>query len=470
MDTEKEKLPPARRGFHVPHTLVLLFGMIVVAWGATLVVPQGRFERTRTPEGKEVVVAGSYARLEEPRPLSPAAILSSVPRGFAASQDIIFFVFIIGGAVAVIRATGAIDGVLGRVLSRFGSRPGLLIAAGMLVFAVGSSTLGMAEEYIPLIPVLLMLCLAMRLDTVTAIGTVVVGYGIGYGVAAINPFTLVVAQNIAELPPTSGLWYRLMLLVPMLAIGFHHVYAYARRVRLAPEQSLVAGLAVPMEAAEPHSYPEFTRTHVAVLALTAGAIALLVVGISRWHWYLEEMGAMFLGLTLVVALVARLGLDPTAKAFAHGAGELTVTALLIGFARAIKIVLDEGVIIDSLIHGLATPLSGLGPELAAVGMLVIQSLLNLFIPSGSGQALVTMPIMAPLADLTHVPRQVAVLAFQFGDGFTNMLVPTNAVLVGILGMAGIPYDRWLRFILPLMAKLWIAAALALVAAVWFGYS
>jgi uncharacterized ion transporter superfamily protein YfcC len=454
--------------FRVPHTLVLLSLMILLAWAAAFVVPAGRFERVIDAAGHELIEAGSYHRLDTPPPRSPVMMLTAIPRGFAQSQDIIFFVFIIGGAIAVVRATGAIDAALGLTLQKFGHHPALLIGVGMAVFAVGSSTLGMAEEYLPFVPVLLALGLALKLDAVAAVGIMVVGYGIGYGVAAINPFTVVVAQQIAGVAPTSGSGFRLAISLPFLAIGFHHVLRYANRVRQRPETSLVADIPSPAPVAAAEA-PRMSAVHGLVLGATVGAIGLLVWGVSRRHWYLEEMGAIFLGLAVVVALVARLSANATARAFATGATELTLTALLIGFARAIKIVLEDGQIIDSIIHGLATPLAEWGAYASAGGMLVIQSVLNLFIPSGSGQAYVTMPIMAPIADLTGVTRQTAVLAFQFGDGFTNLLVPTNAVLIGILGMAGIPYDRWLRFILPLMVKLWLAAALALGLAVAIAY-
>lgn len=456
------------KSFRVPHTLVLLTLLIVLSWAASLVVPAGTYERAANEHGQEVVQPGTFTTVEREQVLSPLVILTAIPRGFAQSQDIIFFVLIIGGAIAVIRTTGAIDAALGLALSKLGSRPYLLIGAGMAMFALGSSTLGMAEEYLPFVPVLLALGLALKMDAVAAIGTMVVGYGIGYGVAAINPFTVIVAQQISGVPPTSGWWYRVLLALPFLAIGFHHVYAYARRVQLDPSRSLLADVEA-AQAAPSTEYPSLTGTHAAVLALTALSVAVLVWGISSHHWYLEEMGAMFLGLALVVALVARLSPNRTAGAFCVGATELTVTALLIGFARSIKIVLEDGQVIDSIIHGLAAPLASAGPYVSAIGMLITQSFLNFLIPSGSGQAYVTMPIMAPIADLTQVTRQTAVLAFQFGDGFTNILVPTNAVLIGILGLAGIPYDRWLRFVLPLMAKIFVGCALALVAAVAFGY-
>lgn len=456
------------KSFRVPHTLVLLSAMIALAWVASLVVPRGAFERTTNGAGREVVVPGSFARAADSAPPSPVVVLTAIPRGFAQSQDIIFFVFIIGGAIAVIRATGAIDAALGFALGKFAHRPGLLIAGGMLLFAAGSSTLGMAEEYLPFVMILVALCIALKLDAVVAVGTMVVGYGIGYGVAAINPFTVVVAQQIAGLTPISGLGFRLAITLPFLAIGFHHVYRYAVRIERDPAASLVAGIQPP-EFARAEAGNAGSVTHAWVLACTAAAIVLLIWGLSARHWYLEEMGAIFLGLSVVVALVGRLSFDRAAQAFANGAAELTLTALLIGFARAIKIVLEDGGIIDTIIHGIAAPLDSLGAYGSAVGMMLIQSVINFFIPSGSGQAYVTMPIMAPLADLTGLTRQTAVLAYQFGDGFTNMIVPTNAVLVGILGLARIPYDRWLRFILPLMGKIVVAAALAMCVAVAIGY-
>jgi len=328
----------------------------------------------------------------------------------------------------------------------------------------------MAEEYLPFVPILLALATSLGMDAVTAIGMMVVGYGIGYGVAAVNPFTLVIAQEIAGLVPTSGLTYRLLLMIPFLVIGIHHVWSYANRVRKNPKASLVFG--IPPDASWrilPEHQHRLTPVHILILTLTLGMIGVLVWGIAKWHWYLTEMSAMFLAFTVVVACIGGLSLDDTAQNFCKGANELTTTALLIGFARSIQIILEDGHVIDTIVYSIAQPLSQLGPYVAAIGMYVLQSLCNLFIPSGSGQAYVTMPVMTPIADITQVSRQTAVLAFQFGDGFTNMMVPTNAVLIGILGLAKIPYDRWLRFILPLMLKLWIAGALARMLAVAMTY-
>jgi uncharacterized ion transporter superfamily protein YfcC len=452
----------------VPHTLVLLYAMIVLAYVLTLVLPAGAFESQINDHGHEVVVPGTYAVLPDVAALPPWELFTVIPRGLASAQGIIFFVFIIGGALAVIRATGALDAALARVLQRFGGQPSLLILMGMLAFAVGSSTIGMAEEYIPLVAILITLCVGMRMDTVAAIGIMVVGYGIGYGTAVMNPFTILVAQEVAGLTPVSGIAYRLAIFPLFFALGFWHVLRYARKVRLDPAASLVADIAEAQPPAPPQTGP-MTARQKAVLLATLATLIVVVWGIKRYQWYFVELGGAFFALALVTALIYRTAPDDLAKQFIGGAGELINTALLIGFARAIEITLSDGQVLHTIVNGLSQPLTAVGGELSAVGMLFIQSVLNFFIPSGSGQAYVTMPIMAPISDIVGVTRQVAVLAYQMGDGFMNMIVPTNAVLMGILGMCGIPYGRWFRFIWPLMLQLLVLGSIAMVVAVLIGY-
>jgi uncharacterized ion transporter superfamily protein YfcC len=456
------------RFFKVPNTLVLLFFIMIVALILTWIVPAGGFETEINEAGRSVVVPGTYSVNEDRTYLSPLSLFTVIPRALDDASGIIFFVLIIGGALAVIRETGAIDAMLGRIITAIGHMPSLLIFFGMFAFAAASATLGMAEEYIPFAIILVGVCAALRMDTVSAIGIMVVGYGIGYGVALINPFTLFVAQGVAELQPGSGMEYRAIIALPLFLIGFHHVWSYARKVRERPESSLVFGIKSAQPPAE-NNLTEMTRTHIAILIVTGGALIGLVLGIALADWYLVELGAMFVGLAIAVGLIARMRSDTIAIVFTRGAAELTGTALLIGFARSIALLLEDGEVLHTIVNAAATPLSYAGAEFAAVGMLFIQSILNFFIPSGSGQAFVTMPLMAPIGDLVGVTRQVSVLAFQFGDGFMNMIVPTNPVLMGILGLAGIPYDRWFRFILPLILKLFVAGSLALIIAVWIGY-
>jgi len=467
-----------RSRFKVPHTLVILFGMVVLAQVVSYVLPAGEFDRVENDAGRLQVVPGSFHLTPDAPSVSPLASLTAIPRGLSGAHEIIFFVFLIGGAFAVLRATGAVDAAVGAILRHWGNQPFWLVAGGTTLFAVGSSTIGFGEEYFPFVPVLVTLALALGYDRVTAVGIIMIGYGVGYGAALINPFTVLLAQDVAGLQPTSGLWYRAVLMVVFLPIGIHHLWSYAKKVERDPTASLVADVPVPEgmsissgkegEAAEDH--PPMTTTHKLVLVAVGAALALLVYGLSEWQWYLVEMGAVFVALTVVMAVIARLSPDRTAREFGEGAASLTSVALMIGVARSIQVVLNDGGIVDTLVHGISLPLQQLPASLAAVGMFVVQSLANFFIPSGSGQAYVTMPIMAPLADLVGVSRQVAVLAYQFGDGFSNILVPTQAVIVGALAMAAIPYDRWLRFIMPFMVKIWIVGSIALAVAVWIGYA
>jgi uncharacterized ion transporter superfamily protein YfcC len=457
------------RGFRVPHTLVLLFGIMVLAWIATWLLPQGSFDTALNDQGRTMVVPGTYTESAERVRLAPWQLFTAVPRAMADAQAIIFFLLIVGGAIAVLRATGTIDAGLGWILRRVGHSPALLITVGITVFAIGSATLGASTEYIPFAAVLVALCLAMRMDAMTAIGIMVVGYGIGYGVAILNPYTVIVAQDIAGLPPVSGLGFRLAIFVPFVAIGVHHVWAYARRVQRDPQASLMVGVTEAQQ--EPATeYPPLTGRRLVVIGLTGLALAAMVYGIPVQGWYLVELGAIWLALAIVAGLVAGLGLDETAKRFAAGASELAVVALLVGFARSIALLLEDGRVLHTIVHALSLPLQRVVPELSAVGMFLMQTMMNFFIPSGSGQAFATMPIMAPLGDVVGVTRQVAVLAFQFGDGFSNMILPTNIILMAILGVAGIPYAKWVRFVSPLLLKLTLAASVTLVIAVVIGYS
>jgi uncharacterized ion transporter superfamily protein YfcC len=465
------------RKFKVPHTLVILFSMVVLAQILTYIIPAGSFERVETESGRMQVVPGSFHLTPDVPMVSPFASLTAIPKGFSGAHEIIFFVFIIGGLFAVLRATGSLDAGMASLLRRWGDKPFWLIAGCMTVFALGAATVGFGEEYYPFVPVLVSLCLALGYDRMTAIGIIMVGYGTGYGPAFINPFTTLIAQDISGLAPASGMWFRLICFVIFVSIGIHHVWTYAKRVKQDPSASLVADIEVPAGAAIPKiqdatvlsGLAPLTNVQKRILLAIGAAMVILMYGMIIWKWGLFEMQGLFAGLVLVIALLARMSPDKTATEFSIGAGSLTSVAILIGVARAIQVVLDEGGVVDTMVYGISVPLQELPSTVSAVGMFFVQSILNFFIPSGSGQAYVTMPIMAPLSDVVGVTRQTAVLAFQFGDGFSNILIPTQYVLIGILAMAGIPYDRWLRFIMPLMIKVGIVGSLALVVAVLIGY-
>jgi len=455
--------------FKMPHTLTLLFFLMVAALVATWIIPQGQFD-TRIVNDREVVIPGTFQTVEDGEFLSPITLFTAIPRAFGEAQDIIFFLFIIGGVLAVIRKTGAIDALLGRLLENLGGRPGTLIFITVFVFALASSAMGASAEYIPFVLILAALCRTMKMDTMTAVGIIVTGYGIGYGAAAFNQYTVVVAQGVADLPTYSGWQVRMGILIPFVMIGAHHVYSYSRKVQSNPSVSLMSGITPPVSGASTKEYPKLTTAHITILFSFILALGIAVWGIATRGWYLNELGAAFVILGVVTAIIGKIGPSLMAKEFVKGAKDLTETALLVGVARGIALIMEDGEILHTIVNALSVPLSSVGPELSAVGMMIMQTILNLFVPSGSGQAFVTMPLMAPLSDLLGVSRQIAVQAFLFGDGFANMIVPTNAVLMGILGMAGVPYDRWFRFCLPLLAKLLTFAAICMVAMVMFGFS
>lgn len=359
---------------------------------------------------------------------------------------------------------------MGYVLEKLGGKTGSFIFLMILVFATTSSIMGASPEYIPFVPILVALCRSMRMDTMTAVGIIIVGYCIGYGTAAFNQFTVVIAQGIAEVPTYSGWQIRMSMLVPFVLIGAHHVWRYSRKVQLNPSASLLNDLDMPAGYNPPEKYPELTWSHIIILFSFLLALGIAVWGIATRGWYLNELGAAFIIQGVFTAIVGRIGPNVTSKKFIVGAQELIETALLVGIARGIALVMEDGQILHTIVHYLSQLLTQIGPEMGAIGMMIMQTLLNFFVPSGSGQAFVTMPLMAPLSDIIGVSRQVAVQAFIFGDGFANMLVPTNAVLMGILGMAGVPFDRWFRFCLPLFFKLILAASFVLFGMVVFGFS
>jgi uncharacterized ion transporter superfamily protein YfcC len=429
--------------------------MILLAHLATLVIPPGAFEMN----GK-YVVAGTYKQIEDRPAPSMAAPFLLIFSGFKEAGEIIAFVFIVGGIIAVIRATGAIDAVLLKLTELLKNSPGLLVAIMTTVFAVGASTVGMAEEYMPLVPLLVATCIAMRMDSVVALAMVYVGAGVGYGCAALNPFTVAIAKDIAGVPLESGAYHRWVLLFVILFVSVIYILLYARKIRRDPSKSLVADINYK------DSYPQMmdvalTPERVVIMLSLAAMIGIFAYGVAEYEWYFAELCALFIGVGLLAAILGRLSPNKTAETFCIGASEMTTTALLIGFARTIEVVLTEAQVRDTIVHGIAQSLEGLSAGTAAVAMLGVQSVINFFIPSGSGQAYVTMPLMAPLADLTKVGRETAVFAYQFGDGFTNMIVPTNALLMGMLGLARIPYVRWLRFIMPLMGLIYIVAVIFL---------
>ncbi len=487
----------ARPHLRVPHVFVLLSAVILVCAVATWVVPAGEYAReTREVEGRErtLVVPGTFEPVpkhysargvlldaEHPDRATPVGLLgylSAIPRGMEAAADIIFFIFIIGGVFGILERTGVITAAVGKLVQKLQHRGALLTVAVMAAFAAGSSTLGMGEEYIPLVPVFVLVARRLGYDAIFGVALVEVAGQVGFAASTTNPFTVSVAQGIAELPLHSGLGLRLAFLVCALTVAVVYVLRYGARVRRDPARSLVADVpeawqdhpddpdaGAPTAVAGHH----YRQHHTAILVTCTAIFGFIVFAVQQYQWWMAEMGAGFLLMGIAAAVLGRLTVDQAARAFVRGCQDMVVAALVVGFARGIAVVLEDGLIIDTVVHATAVVLEQVPRYAAVLGMLGFQTVLNLFIPSGSGQAAVAMPLMAPLADLIGVTRQVAVFAFTCGDGFSNTVIPTSGILMAMLGLARVPYGRWLRFMLPLFGLLLLLSGVFLVIAVLTGY-
>lgn len=457
----------AQRKF--PDALTLIVGIMVIFMILTWLLPAGSFERTEKEVNgltREVVVPGTYAEVKQ-SPQSPWDVLIAPLKGFAEAADIIGFVFFVGGAFAIINRTGAINSGLMQVVRFSEKNPAykkLIIPLVMTLFSLGGATFGMSEETLVFVMITIPLAHAMGYDAVVGLAIPFIGSGVGFAGAFSNPFTIGIAQGLAEIPLFSGYEYRLIVWTIFTIVGITFVMIYANRVEKNPHKSLVYGMDTEMDFAGVHKDEDLRYTPVrkVILALLAVAIGMIIVGATRWDWYINEISALFIGLGIVVAVIYRLGISETLNSFYQGCKDVLVAAIIIGFSRGILVIAEDGQIIDTILHGISTAAEGLPNYLSVQIMFVVQTGINFFIPSGSGQAALTMPIMAPLADLLGITRQTAVLAYQFGDGISNIIIPTSGVVMGLLSISKIPYDKWFRFAFPLIIILSVVAMLLLI--------
>jgi uncharacterized ion transporter superfamily protein YfcC len=385
-------------------------------------------------------------------------------QGFVSAAHIIAFVLFVGGAFGVLSATGALDAALQSLVS--GAVAGKQARVGLLVvltifFSLAGCTFGMSEEVLVFVLITLPLTSRLGYDRFTGVFVPFVGAGVGFAGAAFNPFTVGIAHGISELTPFSGWEFRMIVWLGFTAAAVLFLLWSIQRT------GAMDGGLEPLDFQESPETAVFTFRHRAILALFGLSLVLLVVGVNRWEWYIEEIGALFLALGLTSGLLAGFSPSVLTRHLIAGASDMMTPALVIGMSKAILLVAEEGQIIDTMLHGTSQLVAHLHPIWAAEAMLVFQSGINFFVPSGSGQAALTMPIMAPLSDLIGIHRQTAVLAFQFGDGLVNLIIPTSGVTMGVLALAKIPFGRWLRFIMPLMLILFaLAMAFLAMAVMW----
>jgi len=440
----------------MPHPLVLLVVCVFAAAVLTHVVRAGEFERRDDPAtGRRTVVAGSFHPVPQ-TPVGPFAALMALPQGMTEAAAVIFLVFLVGGAFSVVESTGAFNQGVLWLVKVLRHRTDLIVPICCVTFAAGGAVEGMWEEVIPLVPVLLLLVRSAGYDAITAVAMSIGSAAVGIAFSPINPFSVGIAQKVAQVPLLSGLEFRMAVLAAGLAIWTWWTMRHARRTRTTPE------------AASPETAVSLDWRRAVILVMVGATFVLYVFGALRYGWGFDELGALFFGMGVLSGLLAGLGIDGTARAFVEGFRSMAFAATLIGFARAIFVVLDKGKSVDTVINGMATPLMELPAVVFALGMTVVQAAISIVIPSTSGRAVLTMPILVPMSDLLGVSRQVTVLAYQYGAGVINHILPTDGTLMAILALAGVRFDRWFRFAAPGCAVLFVLGLFAIIVAVMTG--
>ena len=469
----------AKPGFRFPSAFTILFALIILVAALTWIIPAGQYARVPSEAlGKDIPVAGSYA----PTEANPQGVFDVIlapiagfynPDSYAANAiDVSLFVLIIGGFIGVVTATGAIDAGIGRAMVRLKGRENWMIPFLMALFALGGTTYGMAEEtlafYVLLIPVMI----AAGYDAVVAVSVILLGAGVGVLGSTINAFSTVIASDAAGVTFADGLVLRLIILGVAWLVTVAFVMRYAARVKADPSKSLVFDKKAANEAHflgdKAKEEVSFTGLHQIVLILFALTFAVMIWGVSSQGWWMAQMSGLFLIAAILIGIIARLGEARLVETFVNGARDLLGVALIIGLARGIVVVMDAGHITDTILHSAETSVAGL-PKVAFINVIYwIEVGMSFLVPSTSGLAVLSMPILAPVADFAGVKRELVVTAFATASGVVNLITPTSAVVMGGLAIGRVPYERWLRFIWPLLLALTIITMAALSAAVLVG--
>jgi len=435
--------------FKVPHTYVLLLCLMIIAALSTWFIPSGKYVRVEQ-QGRDLIDPGSYHTVKED-PAGFVDIMLAFPKGLIEVADIVFYIFIIGGAFGVLNATGTIQTGINAFTRRIGTKKFLIVPLLTLLFAIGGGSIGIAEETLIFLPALLLLARSLGYDSLVAGGIALVGANAGFASAFMNPFTVGVAQGIVGLPLFSGIGYRAIVWAIITTVTIIFLTRYASKVRAKPSISLMYEFdqqRKPIEAQK--SEDRLTKRQIAVLLISVLALGLLATGAMCWKWGILELSSLFFGLAIVAGPLGGLSFDETASSFVKGAADITYAALVIGLARGTLVVLRDASVIDTITHSMAVAVRQLPSSISALGIYAMQNGLNFLVPSGSGQAAVSMPILAPLGDLLGITRQTNVLAYQLGNGFTNIFSPTVGYFMAALGILKIPWATWIRWLFPLL--------------------
>ncbi|PRY90421.1 YfcC family protein [Mongoliibacter ruber] len=437
-----------------PHPMIIMLAFVVLATILTYLIPAGQFQRTIDENtGREIVVQGSYAQTQN-QPVGLGEMALSIPEGIIEGAEVVVLILIIGGAFYVVEKTGAFQAGLESLIFRFSNAKGLLLALVGVLFATAGALNGLQEEIIAMVPLLLILSQKIGYSKKSIVGLCLGSAIIGGAFGPSNPFSVILAQKVAEVPVFSGGLYRLVFFG--IALSFWIFYMIGNGKETGTTQSETPKL----------KPDKLSKPHQVILLMVAVTFIIMIYGLSNWDWDYNEMSAIFFVMGLAVGIVGKLGINGTAKAYSEGFAELIFAGIIVGLARSIYLVLEEGQIIDTIIYGLFTPLENLPLALSALGMMVAQSILHIPVPSTSGQAVLTMPLLTPLADLIGMSRQVVILAYQYGAGIMDLVTPSNGGLMAILAAAGVSYKDWITFAWKPLLVIFLIASISVISGVW----
>lgn len=468
----KEKVKKKKELKALNPMLFLVAIMIIVAV-ASYFVPAGSYDRILDPATEREIVDPNSYHLVEKNPVTIFGLLMSVTLGMQNAAYIIFFLLIIGGMFAILDGTGAINAGMSNVVRAMKGKEFLMIPVCMIVFGCGSAFCANFEEFLAFVPLVLACCLTMGFDSLTAVGIIFCAAASGYAGAITNAFTTGVAQSIAGLPMFSGMPLRIVLFIVLLVVSICYVTWHAMRVKKNPELS--STYEIDRENAkniklDVDNVVSLTTRQKLVLVVFIAGIAFTVYGIVTKGYYIDELAGIFLAIGILGGIIGGLRPSEICDHFEKGCVNMLFPCIMVGLANAVVILLQQASIMDPIIHFLSGLLNGLTPTFGAIGMFIVQDVFNVLVPSGSGQAAITMPIMAPLADMMNITRQTSVLAFQLGDAFTNVMAPTGGEILAALAMCGgVSFKKWMKYLLPLFIFWWIVAFVFITIAVKINY-
>lgn len=451
-----------KKQFKMPHTFVIVGIIILAAVVMTWLIPAGSYVRVENAQGIKVVDPQQFSFVNRV-PINPLKIPMYIVKAFTSNADLLWVVLFSGGAFHLITLSGALQAVIAKVAKRFSDKLYIFIPVLTLVFGLICTTQGV-NTFIAFAPVMVMLSLAMGLDSISGAAIILLGGAVGFSTGTLNISTTLVAQKIAELPLYSGLEYRAFCFAVFYVVTNIYLIRYAMKVKKNPELSPMFDLDKSNDlntGADLDSFGTLNTRKVLILLSLFAALALIVYGCIVLEWDMAETAATFIGLSIVVGFIAGFKPSDISKHFLEGCKKMLAAAIIIGLARAIGTILTDGKIVDTVVYFLAGGLSVVPALFQGPAMLIANTLINVVLTSGSGQAAAVMPIFTPLADLIGMTRQTAVLAFNFGDGFCNYILPTSTALMGIISASNIPYDRWMKFMWKLFF-IWMAVGAVLI--------